>query len=449
MKMLMLTVLAIMSVILYGESVIIPADSLHDLNIILPSDHEAMSLFPDYKGFLQARLYQTDSTSFYFEIIYKPDDIILIDKYYISSLQLEELRLRIRDNRSISQKDLTNTSTLLEEKTSHKRNEGRLRFIWAYSALTVTYYAWAIPSNFGLKGPQTAGTYMLLSGSTITYLIIGTKDKNISYADADFSINYALRGLLDGYLLMELFGKSDSPATAQITSLVSIAEGVTAYQFSKKMNITEGQANAIPLYHDFLMAECLGLFIIADIDRFSEDIICGTELLAGFAGTGLGYFRSQKINYSAGDAIASRTLWYLYGSSALTLAVVIDANKEIGGFLYTTGGLAGILMGEKYAQSHQLSNAEGYYLALSTYAGFLVGFGVSLLGQSEDKNYKKSNLLLCSLGSVAGFYLYSSSLKNIKHASSYRSKKTISIEPSLNLWAYHTNESIINLKVRF
>lgn len=448
MKKYFVIIFIFISVVLYATDKSIDVDSLSNTKIISAQDKDLVMLFPEYPGFEQARLYEIDSNNYYFEIIYRKNNELMVDRYNLSLAQLEELRNKIRFEKKVGLEGYPKAS---ENQPLREKDEGRLRFIWGYSTLTLSMYGISVPSSLELDGPQAVGSYMLLSGSAITLLITGSKDKDITYGEANLSLNYAMRGILHGALLFDpiITIENDEDMLA-FMSMVSLIEGTVAFKYAKSQCLTEGQADAIPLYHDFMMGVGLGILFANDIDNIKYGKINATLLISAIAGTDMGMQRCKAIDFTPGDVNGARTNWLLHGYTGLTLGALTDANQTITSLLFIACSMSGIEMGEDLAREYNLKASEGYYLALSTTAGGLVGIGLSLLGQNEDHSYIKSNMLLSTLGAHAGYYLYKRSLtRNTTYKSEKKSKSKLSMDSYINPMAYNSNQPILNLSIKF
>lgn len=428
MKNAILLIFLISLSLLYADNQPVIIDSLHQISVIKSEEAKKLQIFSDYPGFTQAKLHQDSDAKYYFEIIHSGEQGLEIKKRYVTEAELIEIRKKLM---SFHQNSYTD-----------KDNEGRLRIIIGYSYLTIGYYGWAIPVSMNLDGQQTAGMYFLDSGLIIGSLLSMTKKSSVSYADADLSVQTATRGILHGILLTSALNQNIEQEVFGISACVSMLEGAFAYQFSQRNKLTEGQANAITLYHDFAGGQFVGL--ANSVNAFESNnvsLVNSLALLSLYSGASFGVYAGNKINFTKGDVIAARTTWNMYGLGSLAISQMADLNLTQTSLLYCLFATGGMENGEYLAKKYQLSTSTGNYLALSTVAGGLMGCGFSYMAKMDK------HLPLTSAGSVIGYYLYSKNMSS-QHASVKENKK-FSFNTSINPMALKTNSPILNFQLNF
>ncbi|MDD3501661.1 MAG: hypothetical protein WC218_07000 [Candidatus Cloacimonadales bacterium] len=426
-KYIIFVLLIVITAALYAVDKHIPADSLYQTIIITKEDAKELKLFSQYNGFVQARLLLEADDDYYFEIIYSDEQGLVVTKEHISAAEFEQLQIRLDD--------------YFSSKTDTINKEGHFRLILGYTYLTLGMYAPSISTNLNLDGEVAVGLYLLDSGLMLGCLLYATKDAEILNADADLSVKMANRGLLHGFLITRMIDKNMDTESLTIMSAVSIGEGYLGYKYSKKHNLTEGQANAIILYHDYVGSHYTGLAI--SVNAFESDkniaLVSSTALASLYSGLYYGRLMSNKIDFTKGDAIVARTTWNMYGLGSIAMSQLADLNRTQGSLLYVLMSTIGMKHGEILAQNNEFSTSYGNYLALSTVSGALMGGGLSYLF-----NFDK-HLPLSSLGSIAGYYLYS---KN--HTQSSKPEKTnTSFNTSFNPFSYETKQPMLYFEYRF
>jgi hypothetical protein len=452
MKRVLLFVLMMVSIGLYAQKTPVVIDSLSNTKIINKDEAVKLALFPEYPTLEQASLYESADGQLYFEIIYKKDNVLMVDRYNITKEQLAVIRQKIQAEREISLKNLKGQPDWVREYNQDK-NDGRLIFVWGYSALTTFFYGTALPIAIlsdGSNGKQAAGAYLLITGGTISFLINSTKDKEISKAEAGLSLDYALRGIVHGSLiygaLLDIRNKEMIPL---LMTLNSIAEGTIAFNIADKYKMNTGQSSYITMCHDIVAGETAFLESVFLEDRISSDVMVLSILGAAATGTYSGFLRSRSDKYTFGDVHAIKTDIGIGIGLALTATDLLDANRSIMAGLITTGLAGGYLYGEKKALSRDISTNDGYFLSLYSTAGSLIGYGTSLLFQSENKDNHKLNMVLSSAGSIAGYYFYDRKIENSLTGSNKEKDSKFSLDTSINPMAFNTKNSILNFRVNF
>ncbi|MDX9869563.1 MAG: hypothetical protein RBS92_02465 [Candidatus Cloacimonadales bacterium] len=428
MKYLIILIILIASCALFADKQVMIIDSLYQISVINKDDAQELKLFSNYPGFTQAKLYLDEENNLFFEIIYSGESGLEIATEYVNDDELQSIKDAIH-------KHYANKTNALE-------SEGKIRMILGYGYLTLGFYGYAIPLSFNLDGETAAGLYFLDSGLILGGLIFASNRANISNADADMSVSMATRGIIHGALLAKILDEEMDQSALGIMTLTSMSEGYLGYKFSRMHNITEGQANAIPLYHDYIGAQFLLLANAANaLEEGNATLMSAGALLSFYSGLPYGYYKSKQIDFTKGDAIAARTTWIMYGFGSMAISQMADLNQAQGSILFALSSAVGMLHGESIAKKQQLTTSQGNYLAVSTVAGALMGSGVSYLLKMDK------HLPLSSVGSIAGYYLYSSTQIS-KHNQKKEDTKT-SFNASINPFAYKTNSPILNFALKF
>ncbi len=394
---------------IHADDMLCPLDSLKKINSIDRNLANRLSLFTEYKEFIQARLFQASPDSFLLEIEYKQQNQLYRKTKVLKQSEYEQL---LGDFRSKYQLSL-NSEDLLDQ-------DGRIILIVGYGVNSLAYYSWSIPLALNLDGSTFAGAYTLLTGGTILAAMSLTKKKEVTIAEANLSLAFSQRGILHGFLLEFIITDEPSNDMLLLNSLVSVGEGLYAYKYAVNQKLTEGEAASIRIHHDFLLTETGALLWMTNNSEIFNKKSALTLLIGSCAGGAyLGKQISEKINFTAGDAIVLQNAWSLGASIALSTGVVGEASEKGYVSLYAAGAIAGLLGGEYMADRYDLSRADGSYLTLSTWSGGLIGYGTSLLiqGDRPDAGQYKTRATLAALGSLTGFGLYTYRIESKKISS--------------------------------
>ena len=452
MKRFLLISLMMFVIGLYAQKSPIVIDSLSNKKMINKDEAVKLAIFPEYPTLEQACLYESPDGQLYFEIMYKNENILIADRYNITKEQLEEIRQKIRTEREISLKKIKGPPDSVSEYNQNK-NEGKLIFVWGYSVLTASIYGVSLPIALfadNNNGKQAAGSYLLITGGALAILINSTKDKQISVAEANLSLDYAVRGLFHGSLFFKsLLEVERNEVIPLLISLSSITEGAIAFNAAKKYNMNTGRSSYITMCHDILVCETYYLKSVFFKDSNKDRTIALSYLSAAATGTYGGFLKSKPDQYTEGDVNVIKTNLVIGIVLGVTVSDLLETNRSIEAGLISTGVAAGYFLGEKQALRRDISNNDAYFLGLYSTAGSLVGFGTSLLFQPNNKDNRKLNLVLISAGSLAGYYSYDRKIGNKLTEEKKDKDKKFSLNTSINPIAFNTKDTILNFRLNF
>jgi hypothetical protein len=381
----------------HAQEAQVPLDKEGKLEYIDSELGQKLNLFPDYKNFLEARLFQTSDTTFVLEISYQPEKTLLKARLPLTAGETREFRRKV-------------TERIKQEKPQvYLNQEGRTKLLTGSLALSMGYYGWAVPVIFEVEdGKSAVATYMLISGAGFFIPLVATKGMRVTDADATLCLYGGTRGIVHGMFTYGLLlGKEAEGRGAIASGMVgSLVEGLVFFHLADKSNMTPGTAEVICIGGDFGLGLGFGTAHLADLyDEDNERSFCTNILLGSGAGLLYGKLLSDHQPYTRGDAFVLRGAGFL--GAYLPVAAVDLAHPE-DEKAYTAsamiGVVAGLSVGDFLVKGKDFTTGQGTLINLGELAGGLVGLGVAYLVSSEDDN---SALYLTSsaVGATAGFWL--------------------------------------------
>ena len=172
--------------------------------------------FPEYPGFIEARLYQTNESVFTLEINHMPEDHILRVSKVLNKEEILELRTLVTE--SISRKA---PLSLLDQ-------SGRTNLLVSTTIIGTYFYGTSVSTI--LSNDLTSnflGTYLLTAGASFFIPYVITKNIEVTKAQAYGSFYGMSRGFAHGMLLPVLVTKEPDYKTALTLGIAgSITEGI-------------------------------------------------------------------------------------------------------------------------------------------------------------------------------------------------------------------------------
>lgn len=380
----------------------IPLDADGKINIIDAPLEKKLSLFNDYRGFTEARLYQANDTTYVLEVSYMPERQMLRERKQLSPGEVSAFRSTVTEK--LAQKA---PYSILDQ-------SGRTGLLVASTVVGTLYYGTAISTIISPNYlPSYTGIYLLTAGMSFYLPYAVTRKMEVTRGQSTMATYGLTRGIAHGMLLPVVFS-SDVDYKVALTLGVSgsIAEGILGYQWAKKHHFSEGRAGAIGTFSDFGMGIALATAHLAGLfDGNVAGNMAALSVLTG-AGAGLyaGYRLTQNENYSTGDVIALQGAGLLgaYLPPSLLFVAGVDEPKLMT-LATALGGIGGLYLGDKLALKQEFSTRQGVFISLSQVAGALTGMGCGYLlgGKNDDYYYNdrqaKLVTILTGIGATAGY----------------------------------------------
>lgn len=397
MKHLFIIGLVCLFVMVAGaQEIQIPFDLAGTITDLDRELEQQLNIFPEYKTFQYARLFQLMDSTFVLEIYYLPKQTLTKDRIPLSVESLTELRSRV-------------TETLHAQRSQVLNQEGRTKFLAGTMTLALGYYGWAVPFSLQVNNGKLAlAMYMLTSGAGFYIPYSATQNYPVSDAAATFGLYGATRGILHGWMLANLITNAPSDEGGVATGmLTSVAETVYGFKRAITSRMTAGTAETIGTCGDFGIGLGAGMAHLAGF--FNDDnsqAAAGTLLLGTGIGFASGHWLARQQDYTRGDAFVLSASGLLGAYFPLFLVDMIKPDNEKAYTLASViGGVTGLGMGNLLVQGRDFSTAQGNYIRLSEIAGGLLGLGLAYLISSEENDNSTLYLTSSAAGATTGFWL--------------------------------------------
>jgi len=401
MKKILFLMLIFLSGSIIAQEKQVPVDSQGKLKSIDITLEKKLKLFPEYPGFLEAKLYQLNDSSFSLEISYKPEKEVLRTRRQMSLNEAIDFRQLISNNISLKA-----PQSLLDQ-------SGRTSLLIVNTLVGAQYYGTTISSLISDNSYDfSIGVSLIAAGASFYIPYAITRNLDITKGQARMAIYGQTRGIVHGALLPVLFTSDPNyKLTLSLGMAGSIAEGILGYRWAKKENFSVGRAGAIGVYGDFGMGIGLAAFnSVGLLDGSVGSNMAALSILGGGAlGAYAGYRISKSEYYTEGDLFALQGAGMLgaYLPSSILYVLGAEDSPKLITLGAALGAAGGLYFGDRLAFNQDFSTRQGVFIMLSQFAGALTGMGLGLLIDSNERNEfnrdGKSVALLTGLGWLAGY----------------------------------------------
>ena len=389
-------------------------DSHNTIFRLTPLLEKKLKLYNGEGVFYDAQLLKINDSIYTLVIEYKTDVKILRTQTSMSNTDITILRQRVDSvlNRTISSEDAM---------------EGRGFLLGAclLSGLT-TYGPGLIEIAQTNNARVNTGLYMLGAGGLFFVPFFLTKDKPVSYGQANLVYYGLSRGFAHGALIDLSLQNPTNRTSQNVTTmgfLIGITEATVGFHLVKNLQISNGNADLMTVYGDFGFYLGLGsAFQLKNTpDNFNVQFVSSLSLAGALGSEVAGYYIGKKYPVSTGDAeiIYSTTML-----GALLPFCVTSAIKSNYPASYTTPsvlmGMAGIYVGHKLTQNVDFSFTQGFITKIGTIAGGLVGLGATYLMVDKAEawqyvvgGYIGAQATFCLLYSIDKLEFKNAKLKNV------------------------------------
>jgi hypothetical protein len=354
-------------------------------------------LLDEYPALVEARLFRTDAGAWFLEVTTRRGSELVRDRRSLTPEEASELRRQVTDR-------------LAAFGAPGAPIGPRTLLVGTYTALGVTFYDWAVPFILDVNdGKSAAGLGLLSLGASFYIPYATTSRRTVTYGEAEMVRTCAARGLLDGWLLWEVFrpDNDDDESTARgeaaLVMGASLTGGVVGSHWARWTQMTPGTAAMVANGSDFGMLAAGGVLVLSETK--DNRGIAGSLLVGGLGGVAAAYHRARARPYSWGDAEALRTAGFLGGFAA---TAVVDWSGTEDEKAYTAGALAGIAaglaVGDRLVARTELTGGQAILIELGTVAGSVAGLGLAYLLASDDAD-GTVYLTSTAAGATAGYAL--------------------------------------------
>ncbi|HEX7070837.1 MAG TPA: hypothetical protein VF190_08520, partial [Rhodothermales bacterium] len=427
-----------------AQEVQVPLDESGRLMVIDVSTEGSEEVFPEYRGFREARLFQTAENEYVLEILYRPDDAVLRDRKPLTAEEVRAFRARVQE-----------ALGLVEPGSDALDQSGRARLLRQVAVTSFLFYGPALPVMLELDDEAATAVYLgtASAGFFVPYFL--TRNAPVTHGAATLSRVGAAQGALHGLAIPSLLAGSDVSGRALFgwSAVGSAAEAYLGYKFGIVHATGRGEAEMIGSLGLFGAIAGLGmggiLSVAPDDDliepqpdrenegevRFYDDddfidknvrIFSGATLVGSLAGMYAGYALAHTEPYTRGDSRVLTTLGIL-GVNAGILAIDLSNtnNGRVGSAMIVAGTVAGVAAGRLLTTERDFTAAQGAYVGLAAAAGGLAGLSAAaILDATATTAY-----VLGTTGAMAGFGLmYAAFSDNARAASASRDLGALDFE---------------------
>jgi hypothetical protein len=398
LKTQILVPLALLFAVLCGAGVSssqetqVPLDQGGKVTVVDKALEVQLGLFPEYEGFEEARLFQSDDSTFTLEILYRAGDKLQKVSRPLSSVDV--LALRTRVSAAVQAKA---PATGLDQ-------SGRSAFLIGTALLSLGYYGWAVPYVLHADDGSTAGgLYMVTSGLGFFGPFLLTRHRSVTDAEATLSLYGATRGVVHGWCVSALLFGEDREARDTITSgmLTSFAEYAAGFVVADRGKMGTGSAEAVSAVGDFGLGLGWGAHYL--IDRHNEKLQASAMLGGSGAGLLAGGLLARSQHYTRGDAYVLRAAGTLgaYVGMAASASASDDEKAAVASSM--AGAVAGLGAGHQLLRGRDFTTGQGVLINLSQVAGALFAAGLlSITGTDTDPVWPY--MAASSVGAAVGFW---------------------------------------------
>ena len=393
------TLILTLSLPLLAQEQAVAVDTDQKIERIDPDLESRLGLFPDLAGFQEARIFQIDDSTFALETYYRPSGVLLKRRTVLSRTAMEAFRQRVSE--AIATKAASITIN----------QEGRAWLLTGSTAIALGYYGTAITVAADLDDSRAiVGAYMLSGAAGFFIPYLATSNVPVRNADADLSLFGAALGAGHGVLLALLIhGPDETSATTFGYSIpISIAEGIAGFMISDRNQLSQGKVGVISGVGALGAGIGIGTAYLADLfDSGGERGSAAIMLAGSAAGLVVGNTMANMQSYTVGNARVLSAAAALGAFVPLAIVDLAGGGEEGKPYVAASigGSIGGLLAGHFLVKEKDFTASQGAFIALSEFAGGLLGFGISYLASSRDGDNSSLYLSAGAAGAVGGFAL--------------------------------------------
>ncbi len=383
----------VINAISYADEVLVDINGQGKIRYIDSELEKNLKLFPDYKKFIEARIYKIDEKNYSLEILYYNDK------------NIETRKRTLLDEKGYQEfrKKVTERSAKIEIKKELDQ-EGRYKLLTATTIYSLILHGPMTSMILDIDETKNFVALQCAMGSAGFFLPLWlTHDRQVTEASASSYIYGGLGGLFHGVnFRLILFGESDisDRISSSLVLGMSLAEGIGSFYITERYNYSPGKVDNIASGYFWGTVWAFEIMYIAS--EMENARASGAVLFAGsLAGTGLGYYMSNIENYSRGDVVVQNSVTLL---GAYVPLAIVDMTKTDNEKIFIasslSGSILGAVLGYYLIKDKDFSTGQGGLISLGEFAGGLLGIGTAYYFSEGNR----ALYLTCSsVGSMAGF----------------------------------------------
>ncbi len=376
----------------YADEVLVGIDEQGKTRYIDSELEKKIKLFPDYKKFIEARIYKIDEKNYSLEILY----------YNEKNIETRKRTLLDEQDYQKFRKKVTERSAKIKIQKELDQ-EGRYKFLTATTIYSLAFYGPMTSFILDIDETKNFVALQCAMGSAGFFLPFWlTHDRQVTEASASSYIYGGLGGMFHGFnLRLIFFGESDisERISSSLVLGTSLAEGIGGFYISERYNYSPGRVDNIA--SGFFWGTAWAFEIMYIASEMENARASGAVLFAGsLAGTGLGYFMSNTEDYSRGDVVVQNSVTLL---GAYVPLAIVDLTKTDNEKIFIASSLSGSILGAALGyyliKDKDFSTGQGGLISLGEFAGGLLGVGTAYYFSEGNR----ALYLTCSsIGSMAG-----------------------------------------------
>ncbi len=281
------------------------------------------------------------------------------------------------------------------EPTNQQPTVEQTEFEWrgrdrAINAMYGIYYGASLAAIFDLSDAAVAGIPLVTGGLWMLGPAFNPKKyEGITESTMRAANTGKILGLVNGGSLgIALAGDSDEnyKVILALSTIGSITLGEIAFQTQKKKNISGGKIEIIRHYG--FLGTGVGGALLAATNTDNAHLIGVGLLTGGISGMLIGNKVANKYDYTRGDVDALSSLGVI--SAGIGFAVIANAlenNSEVSNAILlvpASTAIAGTWIGQRQVRNVHLTKKQGSTINLSSAGGALVGLGGAILVNSDS-----------------------------------------------------------------
>jgi hypothetical protein len=371
-----------------SQELLVPIDTEKKIEKIDEELEIKLHLFPEYRGFRQAFLFQMPDTTYVFEVWYRSNDSTFKIRTMLTPLEAQLFRSRVT------------TSLRQFAPMTGINQDGRPLLIGNVYTLFLGIYGWGIPYLLGLEGSVAIGSYLLLSAGGILIAQSATERMQISEEAANLSFFGSVMGLAHGAMIHGMLYDKGVTTKGYLGAamLGSALEGTAGFLVGDRAKLNGGAVEMIGWMSTTGLLYGWGASSLLDLNRVRS------ISTATFAGSLVGMFSGAALirneSFTNGDVGVFRgaSLVVAYLPISILIAAHVGDSK-----VYTatamSAGLLGGGIGYLMVKGKDFTAAEGAYIMFGAFGGMLIGAGIPAIAGASPEVWAVAS----GLGGLAGF----------------------------------------------
>jgi hypothetical protein len=382
----------------HAEEVLIYIDNENKIQVIDADLEKKLNLFPDYKDFIEARIFRISEEEYLLEIVYKDNGNFTRKKIILDENSFQEFKEKFNSE----------LSALKAEPAIDQ--EGRYTLLVSSTIFSFSLYGTLAADIMDITSTKNIIALQSLSGSIGFFLPFWfTSDKQITEASA-FSYIYGTSGGafhgFTGSLIIQGEDMGSNKLLPSLTLGLGLAEGIGAAYLADKYDYSTGKVDIMATGYLWCTVWTFETMFITTEMKYHR--ATGAALFAGsLAGMYLGYRVYDIEPYTRGDVIVHNDVMVLGAYVPLAIADLSGTksrNVFIGSSL--AGSLIGSAVGFYFIKDREFTTGQAGLVSLGEVAGGLLGFGIAKYFSDDRAILLTSSSAGAMLGFAAMYYIF-------------------------------------------